>query len=151
MFDVIIDETFEEEEQRKMESVLSDTTGSCTGPVRGCNSRLQRYLKRKFNKDIHAFECQFHINEILLKHVIDYVEGETTGPGRRAASTAYNLIPDIGKPVAANLMSEGQVSNLQLPVTRKALLAIQSKIIWYSERMRSRNPAGNNELFLTSF
>ena len=90
------------------------------------------------------FECQLHINEILLTQVMKSVEGTTSGPGRRAAESAYNLIPSIGKPTESALFGQDQIATLEIPVTRKARLAIRTKLTWYSEQREERTSEGNS-------
>ena len=75
----------------KMLSVMADTTSLNTGKESGINNRLSVYFKQSVGHDIHLLECQFYINEILLNHVINHVDGKPTAPNRMEADSVYNL------------------------------------------------------------
>ena len=53
----------------KVQSVLSDTTAVNTGSKKGINTRLREFFKNKMGRDIHPFECLFHVLELNLKLV----------------------------------------------------------------------------------
>ena len=61
----------------KIVSVMADTTAVNTGKKSGVNVRLENYFQEKVGHGIHTLECLFHVNEIYLSHVIQFLEGIT--------------------------------------------------------------------------
>ena len=94
---------------------------------------MAAYIARKFKLNVHFLECQLHISEILFSHVLNHVEGKTTGPGRRAAGTAYNIIPKIPKPTEASLILQSAVSEA-ISLTDVAKQTVTAKLQFYSDR-----------------
>ena len=74
---------------------MADTTSLNPGKERGSNTSLSKYFKQEIGHAIHLLECQFHINEILLNHVIRNVHGKPTAPDRMSSDLAYNPIKQL--------------------------------------------------------
>jgi len=113
---------------KKIYSVMADTTSMNTGKDRGINSRLAVYFDQKIGHGLHILECQFHVNEILLAHVVKYLEGKPTAPDRMEQDSVYNMIKSL-KP--------GQASDLvhcnDLVTTSRAVMILKSALEWFSE------------------
>ena len=76
----------------KKQSVRADTTSLNIGKANGINNCLSVYFREKFGHDILLLESQFHINEIMVNHVIKHVDDKPTAPNCVEADSAYNLI-----------------------------------------------------------
>ena len=142
IFNVLTIEVLDASRLVKTLSVVADTTSVNTGSEQGVNTRLQTFFSNQFGINIHVLECLFHINELLLTHVLDHVEGKTTGPGRRPPGSAYNLIPSIEKSHPSNMKPQVAISQLGLSISTKAKLSIRTKIYWYTEKKESREVGG---------
>ena len=110
----------------KMQSALADTTSLNTGKANGINNRLSVYFRERVGHDIHLLECQFHINEIMMNHVIKHVDGKPTAPNRMEADSVYNLIKQCNptKSTSHNLSST-------VWVTPRAMNCLKSSLSWF--------------------
>ena len=129
---------------KRMTSVLSDTPTVNTGYKTGVNKRLADHIRRTHKRHIHWMECQFHINEIFLKHVILDTDGPSVNGTRFVAGAAYNLIPSIKKPADLTSMTgkrEIEAMNLNINVMAKAY--VESCTLLFSEAKADRSHPGN--------
>jgi hypothetical protein len=60
----------------KLAAVGCDGTAVNTGNKGG----VIRLLEEKLNRPVHWFVCQLHANELPLRHLINNLDGKTTGP-----------------------------------------------------------------------
>ena len=89
-------------------------------------SRLAAHVNEAVGHDIHCSECQFHVNEILLNHVIKYVEGRPTATDRMATDSVYSRI---------KLIAPGKLVDVSIKhqVLTRASPFLKSTLNWYSE------------------
>jgi len=115
----------------KVYSVMSDTTALNTGKKTGVNKRLVDFCKQTYGHEVHTLECLFHVNEIYLTHVISKVEGKKKGPGAMQEGALMKYFSEIRKPDLARAVAR---TELNIPVSKMAVLHLQSKMEWFSSR-----------------
>lgn len=120
---------FPREVLKKASSFITDTTPVNTGRLNGANTLLRKYLKVRLQRDVHLFECLFHVNELYLKHVITFIDGPSTATDRMAKGSAYNEIHNIGKPSVENMMRPSDIQHLGLTVSPLGKQHIRNKLI----------------------
>ena len=68
--------------------IQSDTTALNTSCIQGINVKLQAHVQQNFQHEVHAVQCEFHINELFLGKVIIKIEGKSQGPGAFSIESA---------------------------------------------------------------
>ena len=88
-------------------------------------SRLATHFNEAVGHDNHCSECRFRFNEILLSHVIKYVEGRLTAPDRMATDSVYSRI---------KLNAPGKLvdDSIKHKVIARASYFLKSTSNWYS-------------------
>ena len=95
LFSTMTEELFTDSLLDKVQSVLSDTTAVNTGSKKGINTRLREFFKNKMGRDIHPFECLFHVLELNLNHFIKSQQGDRKSANKMQAGSVYDLIESI--------------------------------------------------------
>ncbi|GBL88637.1 hypothetical protein AVEN_195633-1 [Araneus ventricosus] len=78
-------------------------------PNTGYKSGVIVFLQEEFKKFLQWLVCRLHFNELLLRHVFEYLDGETTGPCtysgpiRKSLVNCENLLVASFKPVYCDL------------------------------------------------
>ena len=76
-------------------SLMADTCSLNTGEKNRIFRQIEAHYKRNIGEDILALECQFHVNELLLKNVMRYYDGPTTSPTALQKSSVHGFIKNI--------------------------------------------------------
>ena len=113
------------EQLKSLRSVMADTTSMNTGKKKGINSRLVQHMNKQA---IHILECQFHVNEILLNHVIKHIDGKLVAPDRMHPDSVYNKIKLL--PQQASITETDLVRNIDVPM--RSLRYLRSILEWFS-------------------
>ena len=127
---------------------MADTTSINTGNKNGISNRLAIHLNEITGADIYILECQFHINEILMKNVVKYVDGKPVAPDRMQQDSVYNRISKI-RPQTVENVPCSQLRGIN--VTARTIGFAKSVVEWYSGvggRLRKIVLPGYNKSFI---
>ncbi|CAH1106918.1 unnamed protein product [Psylliodes chrysocephalus] len=102
-----------------LEVIGCDGTNTNIGNKNGVITKLERNLKRP----LQWFVCMLHANELPLRHLLQHLDGETTGPRAFGGSIGKSLSSCEKLPIV-----EFSKINGELPVISEAELSTDQKV-----------------------
>lgn len=104
-----------------LEVIGCDGTNTNVGNKNGVITKLERNLKRP----LQWFVCMLHANELPLRHLLQHLDGETTGPRAFGGSIGKSLSSCEKLPIV-----EFSKINGELPVISEAELSTDQKYLY---------------------
>ena len=111
--------------ENKLNIIGSDGTATMTGKNSGCISSLENMIGRP----LQWIVCLLHLNELLLSHIFQELDGKTKGPDSFSGTIGRQL---NGKVSAWDVTTFQPVSNDQFPVVPDELIESLSSDQYYA-------------------